>query len=367
VKEIKDVVGNRGLKACDYGRYIFLSRWGYQAGYLTEQEAWERILHAAQKVEGLYHSWEDYAAHYILGRMFWATAFKDEYKYGNEAILAYQVISHTENSVWTNSWGGITNSQNENIEQTAIEEILYVPSKSLRAWEIFIEGYRYYQGKLYEEAIDFFQKAFAVDPSITPLLLYIAQSHQLNGEKKKAIQYYLEYKEKNPENYWAHKYLGEAYENNMQIEDGIKEYSIAIGINDKIPEGHVGLGRSMLKQEKYPEAIMALSKAEKAYLERGGKSINYAMYLLGICYFKLHNYNEALSYFLRAYDAYRDNGYINYYLGFCYLNRDNQNVDSAKDYFRRALRMGIDLPPDIMDLLEQSDKDKLSDIILYTG
>jgi hypothetical protein len=60
------------ITAWDYGRYISLCRWGYQAGYITEEEAWERIFPAARYLQKSYSSWNEYAEDYLRGREFWS-------------------------------------------------------------------------------------------------------------------------------------------------------------------------------------------------------------------------------------------------------------------------------------------------------
>lgn len=59
------------ITAWDFGRYINLCRWGVDCGWLTEQEAWDRIIPAARLLQASYASWDDYAADYLLGRNFW--------------------------------------------------------------------------------------------------------------------------------------------------------------------------------------------------------------------------------------------------------------------------------------------------------
>jgi hypothetical protein len=59
------------IMAWDFGRYINLCRWGVELGWITEQEAWDRIIPAARLLQASYASWDDYAADYLLGRNFW--------------------------------------------------------------------------------------------------------------------------------------------------------------------------------------------------------------------------------------------------------------------------------------------------------
>ena len=60
------------IAAWDFGRYINLCRWGYLSGYVTEQEAWARILPVARFLQSSFASWDEFADDYFLGRAFWS-------------------------------------------------------------------------------------------------------------------------------------------------------------------------------------------------------------------------------------------------------------------------------------------------------
>ena len=63
--------GTLPITAWDIGRYINLCRWGVQAGWISEQEAWDRIIPAARLLQASYTSWADFASDYLRGRNFW--------------------------------------------------------------------------------------------------------------------------------------------------------------------------------------------------------------------------------------------------------------------------------------------------------
>ena len=56
----------------DYCRYIMLCRWGYMLGFLTEDEAWGRIMPAARTIQGAFGSWAELGGDYLTGREFWS-------------------------------------------------------------------------------------------------------------------------------------------------------------------------------------------------------------------------------------------------------------------------------------------------------
>ena len=90
---------SRTIRAWDLGRNISLCRWGYNVGYLSEEEAWEIIFHYARIVQSMYNSWEEYGYDYFMGRLFWASSFGEEEDYFNRTQPIYDRLI---NSYW--SW-----------------------------------------------------------------------------------------------------------------------------------------------------------------------------------------------------------------------------------------------------------------------
>jgi hypothetical protein len=64
--------GSHSLISWDYGRYVMLCRWGYMVGYLSEAEAWSRIMPAARTIQKEFHSWTEFGEDYLAGREFWS-------------------------------------------------------------------------------------------------------------------------------------------------------------------------------------------------------------------------------------------------------------------------------------------------------
>jgi hypothetical protein len=67
-----ELLGQKGILAWDLVRYISLCRWGYHAGFLSETEAWDRILAAALRLQQTFDSWQDLQSNYLIGREYWS-------------------------------------------------------------------------------------------------------------------------------------------------------------------------------------------------------------------------------------------------------------------------------------------------------
>ncbi|MBX9688895.1 MAG: DUF1266 domain-containing protein, partial [Candidatus Obscuribacterales bacterium] len=64
-------LGIKSLLGWDYCRYIALCRWGTLCGYLSQDEAWAKIMPVAQLLQNTFSSWADLGENYLIGRRFW--------------------------------------------------------------------------------------------------------------------------------------------------------------------------------------------------------------------------------------------------------------------------------------------------------
>jgi hypothetical protein len=96
-----DKFKNRTILAWDLGRNIALCRWGYDVGFLIEEEAWEKIVYYAKLIQPLYNSWEEYGYDYYMGRVFWASGFGEAARYDTETYPIYQKLIDN-NGLWHN-------------------------------------------------------------------------------------------------------------------------------------------------------------------------------------------------------------------------------------------------------------------------
>lgn len=96
-------VGEQSLIGWDYARYISLCRWGYLVGYLSEDEAWQRIMPAARIVQSSFSSWRELGENYLIGREFWLQ--EQTQKDGQRMRATYTRLLSDANSPWNRiSW-----------------------------------------------------------------------------------------------------------------------------------------------------------------------------------------------------------------------------------------------------------------------
>lgn len=92
VESFWDRYENRDIIVWDLGRNVALCRWGYDVGFFTEEEAWEKIMYYAKLIQPLYNSWEEYGYDYFLGRVFWASGFGEEVRYEVQTYAFYEKL-----------------------------------------------------------------------------------------------------------------------------------------------------------------------------------------------------------------------------------------------------------------------------------
>jgi hypothetical protein len=97
-KRMRGQPTGQSIGAWDFGRYVNLCGWGYEVGFLSEDEAWQKIMPVARAMQATYPSWNEYGNSYHLGRVFWSddapTEARDRV---NQAIVQ---LSLDANSPW---------------------------------------------------------------------------------------------------------------------------------------------------------------------------------------------------------------------------------------------------------------------------
>jgi hypothetical protein len=99
-------------RAWDLCRHTNVARWGAMAGYISEAEAWERILRVSRQIQETYKSWSEMSEAYLAGRRRWyravRTAFTREAQKAQPGVeYVVQLLLNTQdaNSPWTkNKW-----------------------------------------------------------------------------------------------------------------------------------------------------------------------------------------------------------------------------------------------------------------------
>ncbi len=91
-------LGSSRIAAWDYSRYVSLCSRGYYLGYLSEEEAWSKIMPAARARQGSFSSWSDLGENYLIGRRFWSV--DETAANGEKFSAAYYYLLSDCSSPW---------------------------------------------------------------------------------------------------------------------------------------------------------------------------------------------------------------------------------------------------------------------------
>ena len=148
VAEMRNVLGEYGLLAWDYGRILSVLRWSIAANWLSENEALNLAKPFIDELLNAYDSWEDYASHYALGRAYFASSDGKDYNaYLNtvmNCIKKYDIeVSEDEkDKVFTyhNTKFPAKNQHNNRI--LTYKDAVYKPSKDAASWIMVVKAER---------------------------------------------------------------------------------------------------------------------------------------------------------------------------------------------------------------------------------
>jgi hypothetical protein len=89
---------SKSLIGWDFSRAIWLCRGAYVCGYITEEEAWDMIMHYAKILQKTFDSWDDLGRNYLIGRRFWSYA--ESRRTGYEFVEYYTRLTQMPTSPW---------------------------------------------------------------------------------------------------------------------------------------------------------------------------------------------------------------------------------------------------------------------------
>lgn len=98
VRKYHRILGAKSILAWDFCRYINLCRWAYIAGYITEDEAWAKIIPIARQIQKSFSSWQEMGEDYLIGREFWS--YTESQRSGEKYRNIYQKLVSDASSPW---------------------------------------------------------------------------------------------------------------------------------------------------------------------------------------------------------------------------------------------------------------------------
>lgn len=214
-------------------------------------------------------------------------------------------------------------------------------------------GYAYARAELYDDAIEHYQKAIAInpDPEWTSIVCQ-ALGAVYAGEKgniEAAVSTYQAGIILDPKNYDLYIALGDIYMADYDLDKAIHAYCDAVILNPDEERGYSKLGVALWEKDYLEEALVAYHKAIELNPEN-----EYSQNNLGILYLDgLEDAQEALEYFETAISI-----NPNYTLAYFNAGRASQKmgfINDAANYYQ----MSLDLNKLTDDLDEEDIKERL--------
>jgi len=96
--EYKDEFGAKSITAWDFDRYIALCGFAYIAGYISEDEAWQKIMPAARLLQKTFASWKELGKNHVVGREYWS--LEETQRKGAVTRQCYEKLLVDPSSPW---------------------------------------------------------------------------------------------------------------------------------------------------------------------------------------------------------------------------------------------------------------------------
>lgn len=214
-------------------------------------------------------------------------------------------------------------------------------------------GYAYAKAELYDDAIEHYQKAIAINPdaewtSIVCQALGSIYAEQ-KGNVEAAVSTYQAGIILDPNNYDLYIALGDIYMADYDIDRAIRAYCDAITLNPNEYKGYTKAGIALWEKDYLEEALVAYHKAVELKPDN-----EYAQNNLGILYLDgLADAEEALEYFEEAIAL-----NPNYTLAYFNAGRASQQMGFTNDA-ARYYQMAIDLNKVTEELDEEDIQSRL--------
>lgn len=218
-----------------------------------------------------------------------------------------------------------------------------------------------------EGAKDLYLQAIDLDPGYCDAMDNLGLLLRQQGNLEEAIEWYLRSIELAPHNTVARMNLAVAYSYQGKTDREREQYELIIEIDPSNPEGYYGLAGIQMDEGHYPEAISLYAEAAALYEIQGSIWVRDAQYGLGISLASAEQCVEAVEVLGDIYDEFIYDAWVNYHLGYCYLDTRVSDPDLAELYLIRSAFLGMELPEEVWEFLPRFDLQIGDDLWLTYG
>ena len=201
-------------------------------------------------------------------------------------------------------------------------------------------AYAYTKAELYDDAVEYYQKAIALNPD-NEWTSIVCQAlggiyAEINGNIEAAVATYQAGIILNPKNYELHLALGDTFMAEYDLEKAIRAYCDAIIVEPENYRGYSKLGIALYEKDYVEEALVAYHKSVELNPDNA-----FAQNNLGTLYLDgLLDAEEALEYFENAIEL--DEGYTMAYFNAGRASQQLGFINDAANYYQMAINLNKD-------------------------
>lgn len=193
VMQMKEKLGEHGMLAWDYGRFLTVLRWGIAAGWISEQAAMQEARPIIDELLACYDSWEDYLAHYAIGRGLFALD-------NNYSVLDYEYDALLDSIKYTRNYENVDKAHQLTFHGFKFpaqkqggnavlsnNDVWYSRTGNASQWETAYAIYDMDYNDLEKEHIKFVESFCAKNGKVPCLAIMLADSYAQKGYPPKKI------------------------------------------------------------------------------------------------------------------------------------------------------------------------------------
>jgi tetratricopeptide (TPR) repeat protein len=207
----------------------------------------------------------------------------------------------------------------------------------------------------FDEAKELYLQAIELDPGYCDAMDNLGVILRQEGDLKGAIEWYRRSIDLAPHNTVARQNLAVAYSHQGKTDFEMEQYELIIEIDPINPEGYYGLAGIYMREGSFEKAVPLYEKAAEYYDVNGSVWARDAYYGLGISLAGMGRCVEAVETLEGIYDEFIYDAWVNYHLGYCYLDARITDPELAELYLVRSAFLGMELPEEVWEFLPRFD------------
>ncbi len=197
-------------------------------------------------------------------------------------------------------------AQSKKKKKAAQEQEAVTPAKMTtdkpEAQALYDRGFRDFESKNFDSAVQHYRAALKVDPSFLNALDQMALAYRHGGQTDSANHYFRMSTATNPNGLMAHQELASMFMEQKDYRNALKEHQDVIRLDPENPEAFLASSKTLFLLENFSAAIEHGKKATQLFdkAKTANPSLGEAQYFVGMSFFYTENRENAKLYLKKA-------------------------------------------------------------------